>query len=100
MLVLEAVSLCFPVCLLRLGVGGPYIKKASGKVATVQLADEQMMSFFGVYIFFEWQESGYKVQTLSTSASNDWLKIKRSARIKHIYVVSKQLICHPLQQCI
>ena len=52
MLVLEAVSLCFPVCLLRLGVGVPHIKKASGKVATVQLADEQMMSFLGgLYIF-------------------------------------------------
>ena len=35
MLVLEAVSLCFPVCLLRLGVLGPHIKKASGKVTTV-----------------------------------------------------------------
>ena len=45
-------------------------------------------------------DPGYKVQTLSTSASNDWLKIKRSARIKHIYVVSKQQNCHPLQQCI
>ena len=38
---------------MRLGVGGPHIKKASGKVATVQLADEQMMSFLGgLYIFW------------------------------------------------
>ena len=50
-LVLEAVSLCFPVCLLRLGVLGPHIKKASGKVATVQLADEQMISFFWLIYF-------------------------------------------------
>ena len=43
----------FPLfsCLSVASGGRPHIKKASGKVATVQLADEQMISFFGLYIF-------------------------------------------------